>query len=91
MEQTCPSDMQPFYGGTLIRQLNIDVHHALTLKCIKDTLSCSCYAWSECASQTSSISVSELGSEIDESLPVTMVTNNKQRWSLEAYCLKNPC
>jgi len=43
MEQTCFSEMQPFYEGTLIRQLKIDVHHALTLKYIKDLLSCSCY------------------------------------------------
>jgi hypothetical protein len=33
MEQICVSEMQPFYDGTLIRQLYIAVHHALALKC----------------------------------------------------------
>jgi hypothetical protein len=79
MEQTCLSDMQPFYEGTLIRQLNIDVHHALKVKSIRDTVMFLLCLVAMCLANFMYFCVSELGSEIEESLPVTMVTNNKQR------------
>jgi len=91
MEQTCLSDMQPFYEGTLIWQLNI---HVTT-------------RWRWNVSKTFCYVLVMFRRNVPHKLHLfqcfrnrfwnwgvfTCYHGNKQQtaWSLEAYCRKNPC